>query len=228
MVIAFLPRSKHLLISWLQTSSAVILEPKKIVCYCFHHFPTYLPQSDGTASHVLCFLNVKPVFSLFKPALSSSSWLFSSFLLSAIMVVSSAYLILFIFLLAILIPVSALSSLAFHMMYSSYKLKKQGDNIQPWCTSFPIWNQSIVSCPVLTIASWLEYRFLRRQVTWSGIPNSLRIFQFVVIHTVKGFSAVNEAEVDVFLEFTCFIYDPIDVGNLITCSSAFSKSNLYI
>ena len=112
------------------------------------------------------------------------------------------------------------------MMYSSYKLKKQGDNIQPWCTSFPIWNQSIVSCPVLTIASWLEYRFLRGQVTWSGIPNSLRIFQFVVIHTVKGFSAVNEAEVDVFLEFTCFIYDPIDVGNLITCSSAFSKSSL--
>ena len=50
--------------------------------------------------------------------------------------------------------------------------------------------------------------------------------QFVVIHTVKGFRVVNEA--DVFLEFSCFFYDPIDVGNLISGPSAFSKSNLYI
>ena len=48
--------------------------------------------------------------------------------------------------------------------------------------------------------------------------------QFAVIHTVKGFSIVNEAEVDVFLEFSCFFYDPTDVGNLISGSSAFSKS----
>ena len=52
--------------------------------------------------------------------------------------------------------------------------------------------------------------------------------QFVVIHTVKGFSIVNEAEVDVFLEFPCFFYDPMDVGNLISGSSAFSKSILNI
>ena len=52
--------------------------------------------------------------------------------------------------------------------------------------------------------------------------------QFVVIHIVKGFSVVNEAEVDVFLEFFCFFYDPTDVGNLISCSSAFSKSSLNI
>ena len=57
---------------------------------------------------------------------------------------------------------------------------------------------------------------------------SLRIFQFVVIHTVKGFSAVNKAEVDAFLEFSCFFYDPTDVGNLISGSPAFSKSSLYI
>ena len=50
--------------------------------------------------------------------------------------------------------------------------------------------------------------------------------QFAVIHTVKGFSVVNEAEIDVFLELSCFINDPIDVGNLISCSSAFSKSSL--
>ena len=49
--------------------------------------------------------------------------------------------------------------------------------------------------------------------------------QFVVTDTVKGFSIVNEAEVDVFLEFSCFFYDPEDVGNLISGSSAFSKSS---
>ena len=52
--------------------------------------------------------------------------------------------------------------------------------------------------------------------------------QFVVIYTVKGFSVVNEAEVDVFLEFSCFFYDPTNVGNLISGSSAFSKSSLCI
>ena len=52
--------------------------------------------------------------------------------------------------------------------------------------------------------------------------------QFVVIHTVKGFSIVNAAEVDVFLEFPCFLHDPIKVGNLISGSSAFSKSSLDI
>ena len=52
--------------------------------------------------------------------------------------------------------------------------------------------------------------------------------QIVVIHTVKGFGIVNEAEVDVFLEFSCFFYDPMDVGNLISGSSAFSKSSLNI
>ena len=52
--------------------------------------------------------------------------------------------------------------------------------------------------------------------------------QFVVIHIVKGFSVVNEAEVDVFLKFPCLIYDPTDVGNLISGSSAFFKPSLYI
>ena len=54
------------------------------------------------------------------------------------------------------------------------------------------------------------------------------IFQFVVIHTVKGFSIVNEAEVDIFLELSCFFHDPTDVGNLISGSSAFLKSSLNI
>ena len=94
--------------------------------------------------------------------------------------------------------------------------------------SFPIWNQSVVPCPVLTVASWPVYRFLRRQVRWSGMLISFRIFQFVVIHTVKGYGIVNKAEVDVFLERFCFFDDSTEVGILISVSSAFSKSSLNI
>ena len=90
-----------------------------------------------------------------------------------IRVVSSAYLRLLTFLPAILIPACASSSQAFHMMYSAYKLNKQGDNIQPWRTPFPICNQSVIPCPVLTVASWSAYRFLRSQVRWSGVLISL-------------------------------------------------------
>ena len=96
--------------------------------------------------------------------------------LPIIRVVSSTYLRLLSFLLAILIPACASSSPAFLMMDSAYKLNKQGDNIQPWHTPFPIWNQSVVPCPVLTVASWPTYRFLKRQVRWSGIHISFRIF----------------------------------------------------
>ena len=59
LVITFLPRSRCLLISWLQSPSAVILEPQKIVCHCFHCFPIYLPWGDGTRCHDLNFLNVE-------------------------------------------------------------------------------------------------------------------------------------------------------------------------
>ena len=113
-------------------------------------------------------------------------------------------------------------------MYSAYKLNKQDDNIQPWCTPFPIWNQSVFPCPVLTVASWPAYRFLKRQVRWSCIPISFRIFQFIVIHTVKGFGIGDKAEIDDFLEPSCFFHDPADVGNLISCSSTFSKTSLNI
>ena len=70
---------------------------------------------------------------------------------SAIRVVLSAYLRLLIFLPAILIPACASSSPAFCMMYTAYNLNKQGDNIQPWRTPFPIWNQPFVPCPVLLL-----------------------------------------------------------------------------
>ena len=130
---------------------------------------------------------------------------------------------------AIFIPTWALSSLAFHMMYSAYKLKKQGDNIQPWHTPFPIWNQSIVPCSILTSSflTCIQVSLDEDKVVWYS--HFFKNFpQFVVIYTVKGFSVVNEAEVDVFLELSCFFYDPTDVGNLISGSSAFSKSSLNI
>ena len=146
-------------------------------------------------------LRVKPTFSLFPFTLIKR--LFSSSL-SAIRVVSSACLRLLIFLMAVLIPACDPSSLAFHIMYSAYKLNKQGDNLQPCCTPFPVLNQSVVPCKVLTVASEPAYRFLRRQVRWSGISISLVTFQIWLIHTVKGFHVVNEAEADVFMESLAF------------------------
>ena len=56
------------------------------------------------------------------------------------------------------------TSPVFCMMYSAYKINKEGGNIQPWHTLFPIWNQSVVTCPFLTVTSWPAYRFLKRQV----------------------------------------------------------------
>ena len=228
LVIAFLQRSKRLLISWLQSQTAVILESKKIksvtvstvsssVCY----------EVMGPDAMILVFwmLSFKPGFLL--SSFTFIKRLFSSSLLSAIRVVSSAYLRLLVFLLAVLIPACISSSPVFRMIFSAYELNEQDDSVQPWHTPFPIWNQSIVPYLVLTVASWLAYRFCKRHVNWLGIPIALRNFP-VVIYTVKGFSFLNEAEIDIFLEFSCFLYDPADVGNLISGSSAFSKSILSI
>ena len=160
---------------------------KNKVRHCLDCFSIYFPWSDGTGCHDLCFLNVELsakfslssfffIFLFHQEAFSSSS-------LSAIKVVSSAYLRLLIFLLAILIPACASSSLAFLIMYSAYTLNKQWDNMQPWRTPFLIWNQSVVPCPVLTVASWRAHRFLRRQVRWSSIPITLRIFHSLLWST---------------------------------------------
>ena len=208
---------------------AVILEPKKVKSVAVFTFsPSICHKVMGLDSIILVFWMLS-----FKSAFSLSSFTFIEMIfsssLSASEVISSVYLRLLIFLPAILIAPYDLSSLAFHVMYSAWKLNKQGDNIQPWHTPFPVLNQFVVFlCLILTAVFYPAYRFLRRQVRWSGIPISLRIFlQFVVIHTVKGFSIVSEAEVDVFLELCYFFCDPTNVGNLISASSAFSKSSLY-
>ena len=145
LVIAFLPRSKHLSISWLQSPSAVILEPPKIKSLTVSIVSLSIcHEMMGPDAIILVFWMLS-----FKPAILLSYFtfitrLFSSSSLSAIRMVSSVYLRLLIFLPAALISACASSNLAFHMMYSANKLNEQGDNIQPWHIPFPIWNQSTV------------------------------------------------------------------------------------
>ena len=184
-VIVFLPRSKSILISWQQSSSTVILEPKKIKSVTAATFPASIcHEVMGSDVLILVFLilSFKPAFSL---SFTLSKRLFSSSSLPAIRVVSSAYLRLVVFLPAVLIPAYNSSSI-FHdvlclenscgqrilacyspwgykeldmterlsiAQHSAYKFNKQGDSIQPCHTPFPIWSQSIVPCPVLTVAS---------------------------------------------------------------------------
>ena len=164
------------------------------VCYCFHFFPIYLPWSDRPDAMFLVFWMLS-----FKPSLSLSSFtfikkLFSSSSLSALRVVSSAYLRLLIFLpdylLSIIIdiiPTCDSSSPAFCMMSSAYKLNKQVNNVQPWCTPFPILSQSIVPCPVLTNCCFLictqVSRETDRMVCYFHLFKNFP--QFVVIHKVK-------------------------------------------
>ena len=92
-------------------------------------------------------------------------------------------------------------------------------NLEPVCCSMSSSNCCFLTCIQVSQEAgkvvWYSHLF-------QNFP------QFVVIHTVKGFSVVNEAEVDVFLEFSWFFYDPVDVGNLISGSSAFSKTSLNI
>ena len=135
-VIAFLLKRKHLLISWLQ-SSAVILEPKQTkYVTVFIVSPSICHEMMGPDATILIswMLSFKLAFSL-----SSRGSLVPLHFLP-LELVSSAYLRLLIFLPAILIPACDSSSLAFPMMYSVWRLHKQGDSIQPWCTPLPVLN----------------------------------------------------------------------------------------
>ena len=132
-------------------------------------------------------------------------------------------------LLAILTPACVSSSLALCMMHSAYKSNKQGENIQAWHTPFPILNlESVAPGMVLTVAFDLHKSFSGGQVRWSGISISLRISTMCCDPHRQIFRVVIEAEVDVLLEFSCFSYDPTDVGSLMSGPSDFSKSSLYI
>ena len=120
---------------------------------------------------------------------------------------SSAYLRLLIFLLAILIPACASSSPAFFMMYSACKLNKQGDNIlaltysfsylEPVCCSMSSSNSCFLMC--------IQISQEAGQVVWYS--HLFQNFpQFIVIHTVKGFRIVNKAEIDAFLELSFWLH----------------------
>ena len=130
--------------------------------------------------------------------------LFNSSLLSAIRVVSSAYLRLLIFLPEILIPACDSSSLAFHMMCSSYKLNKQGDNIQPWCLFSQFGTSPLFHVQFCFFLTCIQLSQEAGKVVWYS--HFLKSFpQFVAIHIVKGFGVVNKAEVDAFLKFPAYL-----------------------
>ena len=126
---------------------------KEKICHCFYFLPFYLPWSDRTRCHDLHFFKCWVLSQLSLSSFTLIKRLFSSSSLTLIRVVPFLYLRLLIFLQAILIPACSSSSPPFHIMYFAYKLNKQGDNIQPWRTPFPIWTQCVVPCPVLTVAS---------------------------------------------------------------------------
>ena len=177
-----LPRSKHHLISWLQSLSVLIFELKKIKFDTVSTFsPSIYHEVVGPDAMIFVFRIL-----IFKPAFRLSSFIFikrffGSSSLSAIKVVSSAYLRLLIFLLAILIPACASSSLAFFLMYSAYKLNKQGDNIH-FDIPFPILNQSLLPCPILLLLV-LHTRFSGGgKVVWYShlIKNIPQLYYFQV------------------------------------------------
>ena len=176
-VLTFLPKSKCL-----NFMAAVILEPKKrsVTASTFSPSICHKVMELNAMIFIFWMLSFKPSFSLFFFTLIKR--LFSSSSLSAMRVVSSAYLRLLIFVLVVLILVCDLSSLTFYMTYSAYKLNKQGDNIQPLSYSFPNL-EPVILCPGLTVASWPAYRFLRKYLKWSGIPISLRIIHSLLWST---------------------------------------------
>ena len=127
-----------------------------------------------------------------------------------------------------LIPACVSSSPAFLMIYSAYKhisrvqyiaLTYSFRDLEPFCCSMSSYNCYFLTCIQLSQEAG--------QVVWYS--HLFKNFpQFVVVHTVKGFNVVSEAGVDVFLKLSGYFNDPMDVGNLISGSSAFSKSSLNI
>ena len=173
LVITFFPRSKHLLLSWLQSPSAVILEPPKIKSVTVSTVsPSICHEMMGPDAMIFVFWMLS-----FKPTFSLSSFTFIRRLVNSSLLFAIRWCHLRIWgywyfshqswFQRVLPPAQRFLCCTLHI-----KLNKQGDSIQPWCTPFPIWNQSVFPCPILTVASWPAYRFLKRQVRWSGIPIS--------------------------------------------------------
>ena len=179
------------------------------VSRCFHCFPIYYYEVMGLDAMNLIFwmLSFKPAF--YTPLSLSSRGTLAP-LVSAIRVVSPAYLRF-----TGISPNSLDSSLcflcqAFCMMYSAYKLNKQGDNIQLWHT-FSWFGASLFHVQFYCFLTCIQIFQEAGKIVWYS--HLLKNFpHFVVIYIVKGFSIINKAEVDVFLEFSCFFNEPMYVG----------------
>ena len=113
------------------------------------------------------------------------------------------------------------------MMYSAYKLNKQGDNIQPWWLLFQFGTNLFFHVQFCFFLTCIQISQEADQVVWYS--HLFKNFpQFVVIYIVKVLGIVNKTEVDVFLELSCFFDNPTDIGSLISGSSAFFKNSLSI
>ena len=106
-------------------------------------------------------------------------------------------------------------------MYSVYKLNKQYTDLS---TPFPVWNQLVALCPLLAVTCWPAYRFLRRQESGLVILSFLKNF-LLRCDSHKRFSVINEVEVDIFLEFSCFPYDSMNCGSSIFVPLPFLNSS---
>ena len=165
-------------------------------------------------------MSFKPDFSL--PSFSFFKRLFSISLISAITLVSSSYPML-LFHPAILIPSFDSSSLAF--LYDLLRIEVKQAGWQYTVLSYSFSNFKPVYCSM----SSSDCCFLaHKHVSQETAKVFCRIFQFALIHTVKGFSAVNKTEVYIFMEYLYFHHDPTNVSNVISSSSASSKSRLCI
>ena len=142
--------------------------PQNKVCHCL---PIYLPWGDGIGCH-----DVRLLKQSFKPTFSLSSHFHRGSLVLCFLLCTSE--------LIGISPGNLDSSLCtiqpgISHDVPAYALDEQGDSLQSWPTPFPIWNQSIVPCSILTVASWPAHRFLRRQVTGLVVFSSLEEFSTV-------------------------------------------------
>ena len=152
------------------------------ICNCFHFFPSIWHEVMGLDAKILVFwmVSFKPAFHSPLPHSSRSSLVPLYFLPLKgyyLQIWGCWYFSWQSWFQLVIHPAS------YFIWYILHILNKQGDNIQPFCTSLPILAQSVVPCLILTVVSWPTYRFLRRQIRWSGISISLRIFHSLLSST---------------------------------------------
>ena len=204
LVITFLPRSKCLLNLWPQSPSAVILEPPKIKPITVSTVsPSICHEVMGPNAIILVFwmLSFKPTFSPL--SLSSRDSLVLLHFMAKVWyhlhIWGYWYFSQQSWFQLVLLPAQNFS----WGTYSACTLNKQGDNIQPWQTPFPIWNQSVFLCSSCSFLTCIQTSQEASQVVWYS-QLFKKFLQFIVIHTAKDFGIVNKAEVDVFLERFAF------------------------